>query len=352
MVSSVDKNAGAADSGNSATKRILMLGGTGTIGRATVGALVARGYQVVCIARPKAGVGRKLTQDKTVEVLQGAEVRFGDVKDKTFLAEQIFQQDGQPQNFDAVVSCMASRTGEPDDAWAIDYQAQANVLALAKESGVTQMVLLSAICVQKPLLVFQDAKLALEKELQESGLTYSIVRPTAFFKSLAGQVERVKNGKAFLTFGDGTLTACKPISDGDLANYIADCLEKPSLQNKILPIGGPGPALTQREQGEILFKLVGREPKFKSVPSSLLSRIAAVMDAIGKVIKPVAAKAELARIGHYYATESMLVWDPENEEYDADATPETGTETLADYFKRLVEGNEKAERVDVAMFSD
>ncbi|MGD1849471.1 MAG: NAD(P)H-binding protein [Cyanophyceae cyanobacterium] len=352
MVSSVDNNAEATDSGSGAAKRILMLGGTGTIGRATVAALIERGYRVVCIARQKAGVGRKLTQDKITEMLHGAEVRFGDVKDKGFLAEQVFQHEGQPQKFDAVVSCMASRTGEPDDAWAIDYQAQANVLALAKESGVTQMVLLSAICVQKPLLVFQHAKLALEKELQESGLTYSIVSPTAFFKSLAGQVERVKNGKAFLTFGDCTLTACKPISDRDLANYIADCLDKPSLQDRILPIGGPGPALTQREQGEILFKLVGREPKFKSVPASLLSRIAAVMEAIGKVIKPVAAKAELARIGHYYATESMLALNPETGEYDADATPETGTDTLGDYFQRLVEGNEKAERVDVAMFSD
>ncbi|MEM9569253.1 MAG: NAD(P)-dependent oxidoreductase, partial [Cyanobacteria bacterium P01_E01_bin.34] len=76
------------------------------------------------------------------------------------------------------------------------------------------------------------------------------------------------------------------------------------------------------------------------------------LDTIGKVIPPVAAKAELARIGHYYATESMLVLNPKTGEYDADATPETGSETLLDYFQRLVEGKETAERVDVAMFSD
>ena len=43
------------------------------------------------------------------------------------------------------------------------------------------------------------------------------MRPTAFFKSLSGQVERVRGGRPFLLFGDGTLTACKPISDADLA---------------------------------------------------------------------------------------------------------------------------------------
>lgn len=54
-------------------------------------------------------------------------------------------------------------------------------------------MLLSAICVQKPLLEFQRAKLELEAELvkaaaaRENPVSYSIVRPTAFFKSLAGE---------------------------------------------------------------------------------------------------------------------------------------------------------------------
>ncbi len=334
------------DSSTSGARRILVLGGTGTIGRATVAALVKRGYDVVCIARPKAGSGRKLTREKTTHVLQGAQVVFGDVSDKTFLAEQVFH--GQP--FDAVMSCLASRTGEPKDAWAVDYQAHADVLALAKESGVSQFVLLSAICVQKPRLVFQQAKLKFEKELAESGLTYSIVRPTAYFKSLVGQVGRVKKGKSFLLFGDGKLTACKPISDPDLANYLVDCLDDGALQNKILPIGGPGPAITLLEQGEFLFKILDRKPRFQSVPASFLSKIAAVLDGLGKIIPPLAAKAELARIGHYYATESMLVLNAETGEYDADATPETGSDTLFEYLQRLIDGTETADRVDYDLF--
>ncbi len=75
------------------------------------------------------------------------------------------------------------------DSWAIDYQATKNCLDVAKQKGAQHFVLLSAICVQKPLLEFQHAKLKLEAAIQESGLSYSIVRPTAFFKSLAGQVQ-------------------------------------------------------------------------------------------------------------------------------------------------------------------
>ena len=87
-------------------------------------------------------------------------------------------------------------------------------------AGVAHFVLLSAICAQKPMLAFQHAKLAFEESLISSGLGYSIVRPTAFFKSLSGQVERVRNGKPFLVFGDGRLTACKPISDADLDTLV------------------------------------------------------------------------------------------------------------------------------------
>ncbi|MEN2576049.1 NAD(P)-dependent oxidoreductase, partial [Acinetobacter baumannii] len=78
----------------------------------------------------------------------------------------------------------------------------------------------------------------------------------------------------FLFFGDGTLTACKPISDSDLADYIAGCLTDEDRWNRILPIGGPGSAITPRDQGEALFALLGRTPKFRSVPVALLDGIA------------------------------------------------------------------------------
>jgi divinyl chlorophyllide a 8-vinyl-reductase len=327
-------------------RRVLVLGGTGTIGRAVVAELVARDHQVVCVVRPRNQTGEARAQTPVDRCLDGAEVRVGDVTDPASLAAAF--QDGEP--FDALVSCLASRTGAPRDAWTIDYQAHVDALELAQSHSVKQMVLLSAICVQRPRLAFQHAKLAFEERLIGSGLTYSIVRPTAYFKSLSGQVARVQQGRPFLVFGDGTLTACKPISDADLASYMADCLEDASLQNRILPIGGPGPAITPRDQGEYLFDLLGREARFKQVPPALLSTIAAGLGVMGKVVPPLAAKAEFARIGHYYGTESMLVLNPETGRYDADATPETGSETLFDYYRRLVEGRESVDLGEHAVF--
>ena len=236
----------------SACRRVLVLGATGTIGQASVRALLRRGHEAVCLVRPRAGMGGKLAPDDAERLLPGATVRVGDATDPTSLARDGFCG----EHFDVLVSCLASRTGAPHDAWAIDHRAHVQALDVAKHAGVPQVVVLSAICVQKPPLAFQQAKLAFEKTLVESGVTYWIVRPTAFFKSLSGQVERVKQVKPFLVFGDGTLTTCKPISDADLGDYLAGCLDDPSRHNCVLPIGGPGEPITPRQQGERLFALL------------------------------------------------------------------------------------------------
>ena len=319
-------------------KRVLVTGATGTIGRATVQALLQRGFEVVAVVRSGSAAKAALPAAATV--------REAEVLDAAALA-----RDGLAgERFDVWVSCLASRTGEPADAWRVDHSAHSQALALLRAHGVQQVVLLSALCVQKPRLAFQQAKLAFEAELRASGLRWSIVRPTAFFKSLSGQLARVRAGKPFLVFGDGRLTACKPISDRDLADYIAGCIDDPSRHDCVLPIGGPGPALTPLDQVALLSQLLGRELRVKRVPVKLLDGIAATLALLGRVLPPLRAKAELARIGRYYATESMLVWDAEAGRYDADATPESGTDTLHAHYAALLRGEVADQRREHAVF--
>ena len=327
-------------------RRVLVIGATGTIGRATVRELAHRGHEVVCLVRRRAGAGHTLAAAADGARLEGAVVRFGEVTDPVSLARDGFRG----ERFDALVSCLASRTGVPGDAWAIDHAAHVHALDAARQAGVSHVVLLSAICVQKPRLEFQRAKLAFERVLVESGLRYSIVRPTAYFKSLTGQIGRVRRGQPFLVFGDGRLTACKPISDRDLATYLGDCLDDESRWNRVLPIGGPGPAITPRQQGEELFALLGRPTRIRQVPLALLDVIIGGLTVAGLAMPAAAAKAELARIGRYYATESMLVLNPDTGRYDAEATPSTGTDTLFDFYARVIGGEAEPERGDHAVF--
>jgi divinyl chlorophyllide a 8-vinyl-reductase len=327
--------------------RVFMLGASGTIGQATVRALRRRGHEIVCLVRPRAGVGGRLDVSDLGRLLPGAELRVGHAGDL-----QSQQQDGwRGERFDVLVSCLASRTGMPRDAWAVDHEAHLHALACARAAGVRQVVLLSALCLQKPQLPFQQAKLAFERVLMASGLHWSIVRPTAFFKSLCGQVERVRRGQPFLLFGDGRLTSCKPISDDDLSTYLADCLHDPDRTDRILPIGGPGPALTLRDQGDLLFRALGLPPRFREVPVGLMDAIVGSLGLLGRVWPAAADKAELARIGRYYATESMLVMDPLTGRPNERLTPSAGRQTLGEFYAALARGEVTLpERGDHAVF--
>ena len=324
-------------------KRVFMLGATGTIGRATLQTLLDQGHKVTCFLRRKTEA--KSNSDMIFEHPL-VTLRYGAVTDAKSLSDDGFVH----ESFDIVISCLASRTGAPRDAWVIDYQAHHDLLEMAKKSGVRQFILLSALCVQKPRLEFQHAKLKFEQELIASGLIYSIIRPTAFFKSLSGQVGRVKAGKPFLIFGDGRLTACKPISDRDLAAFIVKCLSDRNHWNKVLPIGGPGPAIAPLDQGNYLFSSLQQRPKFKSVPLWFFKAIITLLALGGRISARLAAQAELARIGYYYATESMLVLNPETGLYDETLTPSTGQDTLFGHYDQLIRGEIQHERGDHSVF--
>lgn len=308
-------------------KKVLLLGATGTIGRATQAQLLSHGYEVIAPVRPGSD-----TRGLHPSTLRHADpVQVVETKD-----------------CHAIVSCISSRTGL--DAWQIDYQINSDVLRAAQTRNVSRFVLLSAICVQKPKLEFQHAKRAFEAELQQADLDWNIVRPTAFFKSLSGQIQRLRDGKPFLVFGDGKLTACKPISDRDTANYLVKCLSDKKLNNRILPIGGPGPAITPLEQGAMLSEALGIAPSYRHVSPRLLTVISQGLGLAAPVSAWARRKSELAKIGHYYATESMLVWDEGSGRYDAGQTPEVGSDTLAGHFQRLASGAAEADLKEHAVF--
>lgn len=309
---------------DTSSRRVMVAGASGTIGRAVTARLAADGHQVTALLRP-GSAGAALTD------IDQATCAYAALDDAEALAQVMAI--AQPE---IMISCIASRSGAPKDAKAIDYAANMALLAAAQQAGARQFILLSAICVQKPRLAFQHAKLAFEAQLAASGIDYTIVRPTAFFKSLSGQVQRVKAGKPFLIFGDGALTRCKPISDADLARFVEACIGNPDAMGKILPIGGPGPAISLREQGIMLFDLLGTAPRFRSVSPKMFIVAERLLYLGSGVSDWCAEKAEYARIARYYATESMLLLDPDTGAYSADLTPEFGSETLRDHYARLI----------------
>lgn len=145
-------------------------------------------------------------------------------------------------------------------------------------------------------------------------MTYSIVRPTAFFKSVSGQFEGIKNGDGnpYVVFGDGAVTRCNPISEEDLAEFMVDSITNESRHNKIMNIGGPDEPLTAKRLGEMMHHSLGKEPKFVHAPTGIFDTIINSLQWAADVTgsEKFEDAAETARIGKYYAVEDMLTTAP------------------------------------------
>ena len=305
---------------------MLLIGASGYIGQHVAKSLLEHGYMPICPLRAQNKfvnrMNLRLEQAPILDITCDSSIN------------KVFNQN---PDISTVISCIASRTGGIRDSWMVDFELNKSIMTAAKKFHVRKFVLLSAICVQKPMLNFQLAKLAFEKELKLSGLDYTIVRPTSFFKSLSGQIDRVRKGKKFILFDTGENTRTKPISENDLAQFIVQSVDNKAMRNQTISIGGPGPVFTQKDLGAILFKLLNKQPRYLKFPSNIFKILAILMTPLGVISKRIRDKAEFLKIAHYYATESMLVWDHKKKQYSAEKTTEVGHDTIEGFYRSVID---------------
>jgi divinyl chlorophyllide a 8-vinyl-reductase len=323
----------AASAALQAQKTAVIAGATGYIGKSVVREAVRQGYQTIALVRDKSSSESESFGD----FFTGAQVIECDVSDVEKL-QTVMQEiaAGSPsKKIEAIVSCLASRSGVKKDAYLIDYQATLNCLDAGRAVGAGHFVMLSAFCVKNPWLQFQQAKLKFEAALQDqTDMTWSIIRPTAYFKSLSMQLELVKGGKPYTLFEDGKVTRCNPIAESELAEYLMDCVTDKTRHNIIRNLGGPDTAITQSDQGAMMFKALGMEPEYSSAPLWVFDPIIDFIQWFANLtgLEQLEDAAETARIGKYYAVEEMLTTDP---------LEKFGKITLQQHYNRIaVEGQE------------
>lgn len=271
---------------------VLIVGATGYIGQAVVAESVRQGYKVIAVARSKKSDCR----------FDGAELVLADVGDPASMAK-VFDR-----KIDVVISCLACRSGLPKDFDDIDYKATLNVLNTALAAGTQKFILLSAICVRKPELPLQLAKLKMEDELMRSGIDYTIVRPTAYFWVFDSQTRRIAAGQPGFVVGTGNQARHNPIAREDLAEFMVSSIGDDERRNRVFVIGGPETPeniLSHRESLEMIFDVVGRQPRIYSVPDWAYMALVRTTWFIGLFTRRVAVFSAFLNVVHYYLVNDM-----------------------------------------------
>lgn len=141
-------------------KTVVIAGATGYIGKAVVRESLRQGYKTIAMVRDS----EKAQSDPKFSTLtdSGAVTIQCDVTNYTQVLETMqyiakhYCDDSN--DIAAVVSCLASRSGVKKDAYLIDYEATNHCLQAGIATRAKHFILLSAFCVQKPLLQFQQGK--------------------------------------------------------------------------------------------------------------------------------------------------------------------------------------------------
>ena len=198
---------------------ILVAGGTGLIGSQAAVALNRADYRVRIMSRNPERARRMFPDEY--------EITEGDATQTDTLTDALEGCTG------LYISISASSGTEGENA---ETLAVRNLLDAARQQRVTQVIYVSGSTVSEETTWFPPMKAKWEAEhtVRESGIPYTIFRPTWFIDSLP---RFVRNNRA-MVFGKNKNT-WNWVAAEDFAQMVVSAFEKPEAQGKTLYVHGP-----------------------------------------------------------------------------------------------------------------
>lgn len=261
---------------------ILVVGGTGFVGAAIVRELAARGKQVAVLSRDP---GRHASRFRGLDV----EFRKGDVTDPSTLP-------GALSGVEAVVGTQQfpnSPIENPGKGWTfekVDAEGTENLVAAAKAAGVKRFVYLSGVGAAPEGRHWFRAKWRAETAVRDSGLAYTIIRPSWVFGPEDVALNRFLKMSRFLPFvpliGNTAKQKMQPVFVDDVARAVAEALENPAAEGRVFELGGPE-VMTMNQVVNAALEASGRKRLLLSAPAFLMKALAMLLQyAPGRPLTP------------------------------------------------------------------
>ena len=190
-----------------------------------------------------------------------------------------------------VISATHSMLGKGDASVEIvDDEGQRSLIDVSKQAGAEHFIFVSVAgaALDHPI-DFWQAKARVERYLRDSGMTYTIIRPTAFMEMHAYELigKFVESGKMVVMFGRGT-NPRNFVAAGDVAKMIVAATDDPRMLGETIEIGGPE-NLTANQVAETFARISGKKARLTHLPVAIARAVSGAMQrvhpGIGRVIK-------------------------------------------------------------------
>jgi NADH dehydrogenase len=262
---------------------ILVAGGTGFVGAAIVRELRRRGQPVAVLTRNADGAQSRFPG-------LDIEYRQGDVRDPRALGDAF-------GGADTIIACVQfpnspienrSRGHTFDE---VDAKGTENLVHAAKAAGVRRYIYISgAGAAPNAQYHWFRAKWRAETAVRESGLNYTILRPSWIYGPEDRGLNRFLSMSRYLPFvplvGKAGKQQLQPVFVDDVGRAVAEALVHPTADNQVFEIGGPE-VLTMKEIVRTALEVVGRRRFLVSAPKAMMKVAASVVQFVpGRPLTP------------------------------------------------------------------
>jgi uncharacterized protein YbjT (DUF2867 family) len=223
--------------------KVLVTGGTGTLGREVVSRLLDKHYST-----------RILSHKSKPSVPRGVEVYVGDLETGTGLRDAT-------KDVDAIVHCASKTNGI--NAYETDVEGTRKLIESAKATGSPHFVYISIVGVDKTQFSYYKAKYDAELLIEKGEVPWTIQRATQYHNYLLSIIQ---------SFGADTLSEIpvpsgmrfQSIDVGEVADHLISLVERgPSGRTPY--IGGPQ-VLALEEMAETYLRIRGRKATIQPKP--------------------------------------------------------------------------------------